>query len=62
MVARGATVVITDDGVPIMKLAAIEKPVMANFDWVAHLQKIREIAGGKTTGDNAVLEERQSYK
>jgi len=62
MVARGTTVVITDNGVPIMRLAAIEKPVMATIDWVAHLQKIQQIAGGKTTGDSAVLEERESYK
>ena len=62
MVARGAKVVVTDNGVPIMQLVAVDKPVTAKFDWVAHLQNIRAIAGGKTTGANAVLEERESYK
>jgi antitoxin (DNA-binding transcriptional repressor) of toxin-antitoxin stability system len=61
MVARGAKVVVTDNGVPIMKLVPVEKPVAANIDWVGHLQKIRELAGGVSTGDNAVLEERKSY-
>jgi len=34
----------------------------ANFDWIAHLQTIREITEGNSTGGNAVLEERASYK
>jgi len=62
MVARGAKVVVTDNGVPIMQIVAVENPVVAKIDWVAHLEKVREIAGGKTTGGNAVLEERASYK
>jgi antitoxin (DNA-binding transcriptional repressor) of toxin-antitoxin stability system len=62
MVARGATVVVTDNGRPIMQLVPVEQPVAAKFNWVAHLQKIREITGGQTTGENAVLEERSSHK
>ena len=62
MVARGAKIVVTDNGLPIMQLVPLEQPVVAKFDWVAHLQKIREIAGGRTTGENAVLEERASHQ
>ena len=62
MVARGAKIVVTDNGLPIMQLVPVEQPVVAKFDWIAHLQKIREIAGGRTTGKNAVLEERASHK
>jgi antitoxin (DNA-binding transcriptional repressor) of toxin-antitoxin stability system len=62
MVARGAKVVVTDNGVPIMQLVPLEQPVGAEIDWLAHLEKIQAIAGGKTTGGNAVLEERASYK
>ena len=53
---------VTDNGVPIMQLVPLEQPVGAEIDWLAHLEKIRAIAGGKTTGGNAVLEERASYK
>ena len=60
-VARGAKIVVTDNGIPIMELVPVEKPVVANIDWVGHLQKIRKLAGGKSTGSNAVLEERASY-
>lgn len=62
MVARGAKVVVTDNGVPIMQLVPLEQPVAPEIDWLAHLEKIQAIAGGKTTGGNAVLEERASYK
>lgn len=62
MVARGATVMVTDNGRPIMQLVPVEQPVAAKFDWVAHLQKIREITGGQITGENAVLEERSSHR
>lgn len=62
MVARGAKIVVTDNGLPIMQLVPVEQPVVAKFDWVAHLQKIREIAGGQTTGTNSVIEERASHK
>jgi antitoxin (DNA-binding transcriptional repressor) of toxin-antitoxin stability system len=61
-VARGKKIVVTDNGVPIMQLVAIEKPAAANVDWLAHLETIREISAGKTTGGNAVLEERASAK
>jgi antitoxin (DNA-binding transcriptional repressor) of toxin-antitoxin stability system len=62
MVARGAKIVVTDNGVPIMQLVPVEPPSVAKFDWVGHLEEIKEIAGGRATGDNAVLEERASYK
>ena len=62
LVTRGSRVVVTDNGVPIMQLVPIDKPAEANFDWIAHLQTIREITGGKSTGGNSVLEERASYK
>lgn len=62
MVARGAKIVVTDNGLPIMQLVPVEQPPVATFDWVAHLQKIREIAGGQTTGTNSVIEERASHK
>jgi antitoxin (DNA-binding transcriptional repressor) of toxin-antitoxin stability system len=62
MVARGAKILVTDNGLPIMQLVPVEQPVVAKFDWIAHLQKIREITGGRTTGENAVLEERASHK
>ena len=62
MVARGEKIVVTDNGLPIMQLIPVEQPVAGRFDWIAHLQKIQEIAGGRTTGENAVLEERASHK
>ena len=62
MVARGAKIVVTDNGVPIMQLVPIEHSSVAKFDWVAHLQEIGEIAGGRTTGGNAVIEERTGHK
>jgi antitoxin (DNA-binding transcriptional repressor) of toxin-antitoxin stability system len=62
MVARGEKIVVTDNGVPIMQLVPVERPIVEKFDWVAHLQEIREIAGGRTTGGNAVLEERAAHK
>jgi antitoxin (DNA-binding transcriptional repressor) of toxin-antitoxin stability system len=62
MVARGAKIVVTDNGVPIMQLVPVEQPIVANFDWVTHLQKISKITGGRTTGGNAVLEERAAHK
>jgi antitoxin (DNA-binding transcriptional repressor) of toxin-antitoxin stability system len=62
MVAKGAKIVVTDNGVPIMQLVPVEQPVVTKFDWVAHLQAIREISGGQATGGNAVIEERASYK
>jgi antitoxin (DNA-binding transcriptional repressor) of toxin-antitoxin stability system len=62
MVARGAKIVVTDNGAPIMQLVPIEHPILAKFDWVAHLQEIGEIAGGRTTGGNAVIEERAAHK
>ena len=62
MVTRGSRVVVTDNGVPIMQLVPIDRPAEANFDWIAHLQTIREITEGKSTGGNSVLEERASYK
>jgi antitoxin (DNA-binding transcriptional repressor) of toxin-antitoxin stability system len=62
MVARGEKIVVTDNGVPIMQLVPVEQPIVEKFDWVAHLQEIREITGGRTTGDNAVLNERAQYK
>jgi antitoxin (DNA-binding transcriptional repressor) of toxin-antitoxin stability system len=62
MVARGDKIVVTDNGLPIMQLVPVEQPVAAKFDWVAHLQKIRKITGGQTTGENAVLEERALQK
>jgi antitoxin (DNA-binding transcriptional repressor) of toxin-antitoxin stability system len=62
MVARGAKIVVTDNGLPIMQLVPVEQTAVAKFDWVAHLQKIREIAGDQTTGTNSVIEERASHK
>jgi antitoxin (DNA-binding transcriptional repressor) of toxin-antitoxin stability system len=62
MVSRGSRVVVTDNGVPIMQLVPIERSAKVNFDWIAHLQTIREITAGKSTGGNSVLEERASYK
>jgi antitoxin (DNA-binding transcriptional repressor) of toxin-antitoxin stability system len=62
MVIRGSRVLVTDNGVPIMQLVPIDRPAEANFDWIAHLQTIREITEGKSTGGNSVLEERASYK
>jgi antitoxin (DNA-binding transcriptional repressor) of toxin-antitoxin stability system len=62
MVAKGAKIVVTDNGVPIMQLVPVEQPVVTKFDWVAHLQEIREISGGRATGGNAVVEERASHK
>jgi antitoxin (DNA-binding transcriptional repressor) of toxin-antitoxin stability system len=62
MVARGAKIVVTDNGVPIMQLVPIERAIVAKFDWVAHLQEIGKIAGGRTTGGNAVIEERAAHK
>ena len=38
------------------------KPATVNVDWLAHLETIRRITGGKTTGGNAVLEERASRR
>jgi len=32
--------VVTDNGFPIMQLVRIEHPIVAKFDWVAHLQEI----------------------
>ena len=62
LVARGARIVVTDNGIPIMELVPVKQPMVAKFDWVAHLQKINELADGRTTGSNAVIEERASYK
>jgi antitoxin (DNA-binding transcriptional repressor) of toxin-antitoxin stability system len=62
MVARGAKIVVTDNGIPIMQLVPVEQPTAAKFDWVGHLQEIKEIAGGRATGGNAVIDERASYK
>jgi antitoxin (DNA-binding transcriptional repressor) of toxin-antitoxin stability system len=62
LVARGAKIVVTDNGVPIMQLVPIEHPSVAKFDWVAHLQEIAEITGGRTTAGNAVIEERAGHK
>jgi antitoxin (DNA-binding transcriptional repressor) of toxin-antitoxin stability system len=62
MVIRGSRVLVTDNGVPIMQLVPIDRPAEANFDWIAHLQTIRELTAGKSTGGNSVLEERASYK
>jgi antitoxin (DNA-binding transcriptional repressor) of toxin-antitoxin stability system len=62
MVTRGAKVVVTDNGLPIMQLVPIDQPVITQFDWVAHLQDIREIAGDRSTGTNSVIEERALHK
>jgi antitoxin (DNA-binding transcriptional repressor) of toxin-antitoxin stability system len=62
LVARGEKIVVTDNGVPIMQLVPIEHLIVAKLDWVAHLQEIGEITGGRTTGGNAVLEERAGHK
>ena len=62
MVAKGAKIVVTDNGVPIMQLVPIEHPIVGKVDWVAHLQEIGEITGGRTTGGNAVIEERTTHK
>jgi len=62
LVARGSKIVVTDNGVPIMQLVPIDRPAEANFDWIANLETIRKITEGRSTGGNAVLEERASYK